>query len=464
MEGTPSLDILKGGSLVVGGSAPMPLNHLVIKEDFYSNQFGFGQLLNSSPAMTANSVTLSMYCDGNRWYFISMPCDVKLSNIKNVDDASFVFRYYDGESRAANGTGSSWKDVPVDGTLQAGRAYIYQTDRNSTIEFTLDVTGIEGLLASGHRTVPVNAWTSENPANAGWNLIGNPSLTYFDMASTSLTCPITVWDSYNRRYVAYSLIDDDVVLYPTQAFFMQQIGENGEITFDAKGRQLTSEVSRPAAVAAAGIARRVIFNLELVVAGDASSDRTRIVLNDDASLDYECGRDASKFFADGGEVVEFFTMDGSGNRLAINERPEGDCRVRLGLYAPGASTLTISAPRLDGEAVLHDAVTGRYVDLRKENSYTFDVDSRGFVLDRFSITVRKPTSGIGEITGEDDMKVAVDGNILTVVGVKGLPVIVYALDGRVAAVADSCETHSFTLPAGMYVVKAGKTAVKCIIR
>lgn len=115
----------------------------------------------------------------------------------------------------------------------------------------LDADGIQGLLAAGHRTVTVNAWASENAANAGWNLVGNPLLTYFDMASTSLTCPVTTWDDYNRRYVAYSLIDDDVVLYPSQAFFMQQIGENADITFDAKGRQLTSEVARVSGVAPA---------------------------------------------------------------------------------------------------------------------------------------------------------------------------------------------------------------------
>lgn len=468
MEGTPSLDILTGGSLTVSGSAPMPVNHLDIRENLYYNQRAFGQLLNSSPAMTANSATLYYYCERDRWYFITMPCDVKLSGVTHSAGGSFVFRYYDGEARAANGTGGSWKDVPADGVMEAGKAYIYQSDRTGDIVMNLDADGIQGLLAAGHRTVTVNAWASENAANAGWNLVGNPLLTYFDMASTSLTCPVTTWDDYNRRYVAYSLIDDDVVLYPSQAFFMQQIGENADITFDAKGRQLTSEVARVSGVAPApGVAgRRALFNLVLSCEGETEFDRTRVVLNDDASMGYESACDASKFFADGGDVAEIFTIDAEGNRLAINERPEGDGKVRIGVYAPAAGHMTISASRIDGDAELYDSLTGTRTVLGKGKCYTFTAAARGFITDRFSITVRKPTSGIESPVADSPVKVTVDGNTVTVNGAEGLDVAVYTLDGRKVASAENAEAgnNTFILASGVYIVKAGNSTVKCYVK
>lgn len=467
IDGTPSLGILDGGSLTVSGSAPMPVNHLAIRENLYYNGRAFGQLLNSSPAMTANNCTLSFYCDRNRWQFISMPCDVKLSNVSHSAGGSFVFRYYDGESRAANGTGASWKDVPADGVMEAGKAYIYQSDTDGDIVMNLDADGIKGLLAAGHRTVPVSAWASENAANAGWNLVGNPSLTYFDMASTSLTCPITIWDDYNRRYVAYSLIDDDVILYPTQAFFMQQVGENAEITFDAKGRQLTSQVARDARSGATPRAagNRRLFNITLAYEGEQSYDRTRVVLNDEASLEYESGCDASKFFADGGNEAEIFTIDADGNRLAINERPVSDGKVRLGVYVPVKGQMTLSASRADGDIKLYDSLTGIQTSIGAGSSYTFTSDDCGYIDSRFSLDLSGLTTGIADQAADSDVTVSVNGNVITVTGADGISVTVYAVDGRtVATSSSSASAHSFTLPAGIYIVKAGNSAVKCIVK
>lgn len=465
-DGTPSVDINTGGRFTVGGSAPLTINHLNIYENLYYNSKSFGQLLNNCPAVSANSATLSLHLDLNRWSFITMPCDVKMSNVRHADGADFVFRYYDGERRGTNGASGNWINVDPDGILEAGKAYIYHANAIGDILMELDTHGIEQLLASGHRTVTAKAWPSETSANEGWNLIGNPSLTYFDLGYTSLTCPITIWDDVNRRYNAYSLIDDDVVLYPTQAFFMQQTGEDAEITFDAKGRQFTSTVVREAPVRrTAQSVRRALFNITAAYTGAESADRARVVLNDEASEAYEASCDASKFFADGGDAVEVYTIDAEGNELAINERPEAEGTVRLGLRAPKAGTVTIAAPRADGTVVLCDALDGSRHSLSDGAVYSFGLTQAGTVDDRFTLELHSHLSGIdADSVADGGIAISVDGNVITVNCAAGCAVDIYTVDGRLAASAQAAPAATFTLAQGLYIVKAGDRAAKCLVK
>jgi hypothetical protein len=43
------------------------------------------------------------YCSPNKWYFISMPFNIKVSDIVPANGGKYAIRYYDGASRAQNG-------------------------------------------------------------------------------------------------------------------------------------------------------------------------------------------------------------------------------------------------------------------------------------------------------------------------------------------------------------------------
>ncbi len=286
MDGTPTIDIREYGRLTIGGSAPMTLNELYFTQDIQGASHTYAQLINNSPAMTANKIRISSYCDCNRWYYFSMPCDIKMSEISHSVGSDFVFRYYDGEARALNGKGGSWKNVPADGTLEAGKGYIYQSYKEGRIDFYVDKDAVIALLAAGDRITAVSAWEAENASNSGWNLIGNPYMSYYDLSATTLSCPVTIWNQSNKNYDAFSLIDDHVVLEPMQAFFIQQSDVDGEITFGAEGRAFTTvgmaKTSAKSVQATTG--SRCLFDIVIKSVGNDFSDRTRVVINPDASL------------------------------------------------------------------------------------------------------------------------------------------------------------------------------------
>lgn len=447
IDGTPSIKLTKTGRMTVGGSAPMPMDDFSIESDLRnSNSYlGYAQLINNSPAMMAQSGSISLYTYSGRWYFITMPCDVKLSNVNHSAGGNFVFRYYDGEARGASAsTGGSWKDVAADGTLEAGKAYIYQTDKEGNIVMTLEQTGLSGLLSNAHRETSVNAWASESASHAGWNLIGNPWLAYYDLYYTGLMCPVTLWNENNNNYTAYSMIDDNVVLKPMQAFFMQQADTDGVITFDVKGRQFTSEVSRPAAVRAKGMVTsgRSVFNIVIAGAESDEADRMRVVLNNDAAEEYEPARDAAKFFSDGSMVAELFSVDAEGTYLAINERPANGEQIAVGAYLPAAGKYTIKATRTDGTARLYDSMTGKYAELSAGEEYSFEADEKGYLLDRFYLALTPSASGIGMIEEANEI---------------GSSCTIYTLDGKRVVVGSE-------LIPGIYIVKEGTKVSKKIVK
>lgn len=470
MEGTPSVNLALGAQLTVGGNAPMPLDILTLNMapyDYYGNA-SFAQMINNSPGMTANNVRTNLSMMENRWYFITMPYDVDVKDVTHSSSsASFIFRYYDGTARAANGTGRSWTNVPADGVLTAGQGYIVQTNTRGTLYMPANAAGRKQVFDPNARTVSLAENVSDNAANAGWNFVGNPFTSYYDMYYTMLTCPVTVWNMRNNNYTAYSLIDDNVVLSPGETFFIQAADGVKSIDFGTLGRQFTSEVSRVAAAPAFGPegSGRYLFNLTLSCNGLA--DASRVVINDDASLGYEPVCDAAKFFSDDAAVAQLYTIDAAGNQLAINERPEDDAVVKIGLYAPGAGRMSFVAGRIDGEAVLHDALTGADIRMTEGSVYEFDVDAAGTIDDRFTLTARKPagTTGVDSVAAGASAAVKSQAGAIAVEGAEGLNLDIYTVDGRVV-MSRSISSDMFTvdMPAGMYIVKVGDITTKCIVK
>lgn len=459
MNGKPDIDLYDGGKLTVGGAAPMEVGQL----NYYGNENNPANLLNDCPAMSADGISTMFYFDANRWYFITPAHDVDLSKVSHTANASYVFRYYDGQNRAMNGTGASWKNVE-DGMLHAGQGYIFQCNASGHIIMPAEAGAHSQILTTSDVTRQLTAYESATSANKSWNYVGNPYPCYYDIYYMDFTAPITVWTG--STYKAYSIVDDNLVLRPMQSFFVQKPDEVDAIIFHKEGRQVTTTIDRASYAKTARASKsngdRKFFNLKIT--DDITEDETRIVVNEKAALKYEIERDASKFMSMDTNVPQLLTMDNDGNSYAINERPIADGTVTLGYFAVKAGFYTISAAKADGEIVLYDKVMNKYINL-SEQDYTFQTEATGGVnTSRFTLilNVDNTATAISNAAADGSVSVsAADGAII--INADNAEAVIYTVDGRFIRSVAVNGTTIVNVSNGSYIVKVNDTTFKTVV-
>ncbi len=425
---TPNVVVNRGGSLIVNGNNA---------QDFgtFTSYFSIGtnaNIISRCNAITS-TFTESRYWLGSSstpyWYFISLPYDVNVADITTSNGAQVVVRYYDGASRAANGSGGNWKDVPSDGTLQAGQGYIFCASAGCYVYLPATAATRNQIFRSEAVTLNLNEYATETSSNKSWNLVGNPYPCYYDIYHMDFTAPLTVWSTDNRTYTAYSIADDDLALLPMQAFFVQKPDLVNDITFQTGGRQITSTIDHSALAPrrAPSASNRRIVNLTLT--DGSTTDKTRVVVNPTASDAYDCETDAAKMLSFDGTAQLYTVTDNE--MYAINEGAHTSGLIDLGMWMSTSGSYTIDASRADIAVQLLD--NGAEVEM----PYTFNASS-GYNEGRFQLRVAvADLTGIDSLTSSDNAKTGSQ--------------TIYTLDGR----AVSAEN----LPKGVYIQK-GKKFVK----
>ena len=462
MDGKPDIDLFDGGKLTVGGAAPMETGQF----NYYPYYQNPASLLNDCQSMTADSVNTYYGVDANKWYFFTPVHDVDVSKISVTNGASYVIRYYDGESRATNGTGNSWRNVDSD-KLYAGQGYIFHCNTACVLILPCNAENHKQIFTTEDITKQLSAYESTASANKSWNYVGNPYPSYYDIYYMDFTAPITVWTG--STYKAYSIADDDFVLAPMQSFFVQKPDEIDNIVFHKEGRQHTSSIERPSYTKSrkksAGTTSRYFFDLQ-IMNDDGIVDETRIVMNETALLDYEPNLDASKFMSMNEAAPQILSLDTDGNSYAINERPVADGTVNLGYFVAESGYYTISAVRADGDVYLHDNKTGKTADLSLQDYYfysdsTDEIDTSRFTL---SLNVANPgTTGVAAIYGQDVAVIGED-NCIKVISSKQSTLQVFTADGRRVCEKSVNDGVSYiNVPKGIYIVKVNGSTYKTIV-
>lgn len=462
MNGKPDIDLYYGGQFAISGNAPMTIKNF----NLFVSESNPGRLLNDCTSMTADSVTTHFSVDADKWYFLTPLHDVDLTMVTHSNNASFVFRYYDGASRATNGTGSSWRNVD-DGKLLAGKGYIFQCNSSGVVTMPSETTGHIQVLNTNDVTTNLEAHESTASANKNWNYVGNPYPAYYDIYYMDFTAPITVWTG--NTYRAYSIVDDDFVLRPMQSFFVQKPDAVDNIIFHKEGRQMTSGIERGSAakvhaMTAANVSRK-FFNLE-ISNEDSLKDDTRLVINEDASIGYEIEKDASKFMSIDADVPQIFTIDAEGNNYAINERPQKDGNICVGYLASKEGFYTISAVKAEGEIILFDKEQNKYIDLSLQDYIFYTKSTEGINATRFILMVKANT---GEVTGIEDTATSQtkieggNGCVNITIGAKADVTIntlngITIFDGKVAT-----GNNAISLPSGVYIIKVGNASSKVVV-
>ncbi|MBQ2883588.1 MAG: leucine-rich repeat domain-containing protein [Alphaproteobacteria bacterium] len=484
-NGTPDVYISEEGSLTVRGNKEFNMNELTFNIEIGESKWNWGygengdyieyytpnligsSLFNDESNLTAKSAKLGLKSKGATWGFITLPFDANLSDITPMvegDVNNYIWKTYDGERRALLGSGGNWKEVS--GTLKAGIGYIYQSQNNDSIFVKAIASTLSNMLSKGDITLPLKTYAANDAEDENWNFIGNPYPTYFNTRYIDFTAPITVWNG--NGYDAISLTDDDYTLAPCQAFFVQKQKDTENIKFFAEGR--TTEYSQSnnnnnytrAKIYGTTSSERDIINLYLD--GANYKDKTRIVFNEKAKLDYELNCDATKFMNEDANIPQLYSIDNGGCQYAINERPEGDGYVTLGILVPETGQYTISVDKINlaKEIYLIDTKENIVTELTSAD-YTFYSDattSNG----RFILSLEKNATGINNMN-VDSSCVNITNKGIIISNALGDRVEVYTLDGKCvydAVVSNQHET--IAMNKGTYVVKVAEKSFKTVIK
>ena len=414
---SPDIYIGKGGSLIVNGDNAQAFGK-------YTQYMNIGEtsssLISRCKEMTSTSSQFDFFIGATSgygyWYYLCMPFDVKRSDIILPEGTAIAVRYYDSESRATNGASGNWKDVSADAVLQTGKGYIFRSSKEGDVGFPATEETHNAIFRSEAITTPLVEYAAEESANAGWNLVGNPYPCFYDIYYMDFAAPITTWDVDNRTYKAYSATDDNFVLTPLQAFFVQKPSLVEAITFQPAGRQINKTIDHSAlAMRRAARSQQVQRKLVDVALTCADrTDRTRVVVNANASDDFCADNDAVKMMAYEG-TPQIYTIAGA-DQLAVNEGAHRSGSVALGMYLPADDMYTIAIDRDELGAKLLD------YGVEVEMPYTFSA-AEGYADDRFTITFETSTTGINTVATDaktDDAIYTIDGRRVNSTAQKGI--------------------------------------------
>ena len=452
IEGTPDADLRPGSGLVVeadkdNADGKQSLGDVSVGTDVNGNSAS----IIGDENLSIENLNVKINVKGGRWYFFAFPWDVSLDKVSMQSGSDYVFRYYDGEERAKNGQGG-WKDVS-ESHLKAANGYIFQCSADDVLLISIEDVKFDRM----DKFCELVTHSSHNLNDASWNLMGNPYLSYYDMAAMDYSAPVTVWDG--EKYVAIRPGDDDYQFAPYEAFFVQKPEGEESVGFSGDAQMTKTESTTLAAQQAKARRTRSIDPqrqlINLVLSHEETSDRTRVVFNNRQSHNYEVACDAAKFQSEG--VAQIYTLDGEGVRYAINERPVGNGVVQIGYTAVENGYYTIEAVRMDTEVYLYDAET-KIMHSLDEGSYTF-FSGKGTFEKRFTLGKQD-----GETTSVENIDIdaaveVVEGGILLNTNATAT---VYNAAGMVVAIQQGA--GFVQLPAGTYVVCIGEKQSKVVVK
>lgn len=414
---SPDIYLGKGGALIVNGDNAQTFGK-------YTQYMNIGEtsssLISRCKEMTSTSSQFDFFIGATSgsgyWYYLCMPFDVKRSDIILPEGTAIAVRYYDSESRATNGASGNWKDVPADSVLHMGKGYIFRSSKEGNVGFPATEETHNAIFRSDAISTPLKEYAAVESANAGWNFVGNPYPCFYDIYYMDFAAPITVWNISNRTYNAYSAADDEFVLMPSQAFFVQKPELVDAITFQPAGRQINKTIDHSALAmrraARSKQVQRKLVDVALTCADRA--DRTRVVVNANASDDFCADNDAVKMMAYEG-TPQIYTIAGA-DQLAVNEGAHRGGSVALGMYLPADDAYTIVVDRDELGVKLLD------YGVEVEMPYTFSA-AEGYLDDRFKLTFEAPTTGINTVATDADADNAIytiDGRRVNSTAQKGI--------------------------------------------
>ena len=390
-----------------------------------------------------NGVYYDLYLDKRRYYMMAVPKDVNLESMTNEeggDDATIWLKQYSGKGRTQTPKTSGWVNISGNKLLRGVGYEMSIKPRNA---------GAMNGRTIGILRMPLlqsTAWTNEGecmPAvkawgynddnvranNKGWNFIGNPYFTAFQVSAADGTVMEVrdmvhheengqwtgTWDWTESEAVKYVTIpqkmyddytDIRALNYKLESFypFFIQAKLDGNLTFTG------SPVLKAPSILRNKLKEREVMIDFILTDANGIMDEAGLTIGNEYSADFDMEDKEKTIVSE--NYLKVYTMVGE-YRAAFNSLPEAvaELPIPVGYIAPIAGTYDFSLVEGNYSSVKHvwltDYETSRTVDLL-DGAYEFET-ANGTNQTRFALNVILKPEAPETPTGTEEIESTDDG-------------------------------------------------------
>jgi len=219
------LTIYPTGSLTVENSVSQCFNVVELNSDALSHP----ALINAGD-LRVNTLRYKFPLKKGEWRLVAFPRPVNKRNI-GLPNGSSIY-VYNGATRATGASG--WSQF-TGNILEAGKGYAIYV----SADVTLSCETTSNPVKENDVKFTLNANSASQTADAGWNLFGNPYLSYYSINDLGITDPVVVYNGKMGTYETYYPGEDEYRLAPYQAFFVKR-SSNDAVRLKREKRQIYS--------------------------------------------------------------------------------------------------------------------------------------------------------------------------------------------------------------------------------
>ena len=428
--------------------------------------------------------------DNSRWYFMSFPYDVKVSEISSVDGTIVYDKYMDPDGNSAtgwyikywNGSGRAndrtvnghWIGYNItnahftanSGYVKADSGYIFALN-SGTKEVVFPLKRSFTLAKEADKIINLKTYKNSTPDpiqdsyHNNWNLIGAPFLSKFTGVGTKIKSTgedplgtIYVLDNTTNTYTAMSFADfASKPMNPFGCYFIQasdDMASQGLNFSSANARMLAPRKTQ----------ETMADNVRVFCTTETGEDYINLILDDNENTNYNFGSDLVKWFYTGTSRPQVYVTQG-GIDLAFDAvNYDAAQNIPVTVYSKSAGNVSFKTNIISGgglsKLILTDNVAGDYTDLLTSD-YTCTV-SGGITTNRFFLSAQRIATGESTSLINGVVVVAKNGTIFVRNAPAGSLVEVFDAVGRQMAgkLVNSNNTELTINAHGVYMVRVVK--------
>ncbi len=297
--------------------------------------------------LTASTVVVQKAMTAGNWNLLSLPFEANIAAITDTEGRSYTpgqadgqldIRSYDGKQRSEQNKSYAENSpywTPVTDKMKAFEGYIIHLPEAATLCFTASApyssTAAATITLDRNSIYHTNEGKLTDKENMGWNFRGIPYLNAYDF--TQISRPFILYAYNNDTWDAIELWQQSVCELPVfSAYFLQTATFKDKEVIHFPAASQGGGIAAQAAVAMTPAFTSEKARLDIVVKGAGYEDKTKLVIDEQASLNYEPNTDALKFMSFNPVVPQLYSVGPGGYGYAINVRPDNGKAVPLAIH------------------------------------------------------------------------------------------------------------------------------------